>query len=63
VSPSSLVESLNYQPIIYAMKIIEPLDNEPAKAGAEKSEPAENPSDITNDDARGAENEFAPWDD
>jgi hypothetical protein len=44
------------------MKIIEPLENEPAKTGAEKSAPVENPSNTTNGDADNTESEFAPWD-
>jgi hypothetical protein len=44
-----------------AMKIIEPLENEPAKAAAEKSDLVENPSNTT-DDADNTESEFAPWD-
>jgi hypothetical protein len=49
VSPSLRVESLDYQPTIYAMKIIEPLQNEL--------------EENTNDDADGTENTFAPWND
>jgi hypothetical protein len=60
--PSLLVESLNYQPIIYAMTVIEPLENEPRTAGTEESDPAENPSNTTNDDVDNTESEFAPWD-
>ena len=44
------------------MKIIEPLENEPATTAAEKSDPVENPPKVTNDDADTTESEFAPWD-
>ena len=59
---SSLVESLHYQPTIYTMTITDPLENQPAKAAAEKSAPAENQSDTTTDGAGETESEFAPWD-
>ena len=62
MSPSSLVESLDYQPTICAMKIIEPLDNEPEKTEAEKADAAENQPNTKNDDAGDKEPQFAPWD-
>ncbi|HEX3857857.1 MAG TPA: hypothetical protein VHY30_11245 [Verrucomicrobiae bacterium] len=44
------------------MKTSEPVENEPAKTAAEKSDPVENPSKTTNDDVDDTESEFAPWD-